>query len=101
MRRYPGYPGRFPEKGRFFSVAFDEMDLGHAKHAKHQARKAGAAPHIDDNSGVFRKQREKLGRIEKVTPPGVLQTGLADQIEALLPVLEQPEIGLQASECFT
>ena len=90
-------------KSAFFSCRFHKRDLGLASHqfCQHEPRKAGAAAQVDERSGIFGDVFRELGAVPDMPPPDVCERTGRDEIVAAVPVLQHPDIGLQAGQCFT
>ena len=71
-RRGPGGAGGFAQERAFPPVALDAMDKGAGNirelDGDHEAREAGAGPHVDPAFGL-RREREELGQIRDMAGP--------------------------------
>ena len=77
------------------------MDIRKTQQGQDQPRKAGATAQVDESLGARRDQGPKLGRIQKMAAPDVVERFRADEIDRLLPFDDECGIGLEALECFT
>jgi hypothetical protein len=77
------------------------MDIRKTQQGQDQPRKAGTTAQIDEGSGARRDQGPKLGRIQKMAAPDVIERLRADEIDRLLPFGDEGGVGLEALECFT
>ncbi len=63
--------GGLAKKGTFTAVRLDEVNVGHTTGRENEPRDPRAAPHVNHGTGAVGQQREKLGRVQKVTTPRV------------------------------
>ena len=97
----PELAGGFAKEHGLALVAFDQMDVGHAKQRQDEAREAGAAAEVDKGAGARWQKRPELGRVEEMPAPDIVQGLGADQVDRLLPFDETRGVGLEAGLCFT
>lgn len=89
------------KKLRLATIALNEVDLRNTKNREDQARQASTAAKIDQDVRIPRQERQNLGRIGNMPPPGIDQGRWSNKIDCRLPTAEQVEIGCKPLACFT
>ena len=94
--------GFFKDMRGLTGIDLDQRDVEiRSQGRQDQAGKATAAAQVGKASGLGRDKGGKLGRIEDMPGPDVLDCGPADQIDRLLPFDQGLDQGLELIECFT
>ena len=75
--------------------------LSPAEQGQDHAGKARAAAQVHQVRRVRRYVGSELAAIQDVAPPGIGERGRSDQVDRLLPALQQFEIDAQPRQCFT
>src|SRR3954468_4070752 len=93
------YAHRLAQKGRFFGIALDQMDVG-ARRLRQRAseshtREAAAAAKVDPD---FRRrsQAQKLERISDVSRPEMRKRRWRDEIGFGLPLHEKADVSIES-----
>src|SRR3954468_11055610 len=98
------YAHRLAQKGRFFGIALDQMDIGARRlrqcAGENHTREAAAAAKVDPD---FRRrsQAQKLERISDVSSPEMRKRRWRDEVGLGLPLLQEADVAIQPRLRFT
>jgi len=86
----------------FPSIGLDQHDIEVGPQRRHdQAGETGAGSEVGQLPGLRRQVRHDLRRIEDMAHPDVVDRRRTDQVDRLLPLQEDFDIGLELPPCFT
>ena len=94
-------PCRFAQEGGLAAIALDQMHDRRPQHRQHQAGQPCTAAQIGQDPGTGRPVAPELPAVDDVSSPRIGERRGTNQVDALLPALQQVEIGLKPIECFT
>src|ERR1051325_5458963 len=103
-RNRRSYAHRLAQKGCFFGIALDQVDIGarrlRQRAGENHARETAAAAKVDP---YFRRrsQAQKLERISDVSSPEMRKRRWGDEIGLGLPLHEETDIAIQPRLRFT